>query len=191
MEFEQQAYEVPGRELRWRVAQLKAQNLDYVVRQVGGGVYIVVVQQPVGAEPFAYAEYQRRRRPRLTIDGANILRWAAVLGAVAVVVAVLWFAFGPSDTVTAETGGMRLDPITGRGIVEANWWDWFTGLRLPWQQSAEQPSQQGGFRWPWDTAMESAAAAADSVQGTVTIVSVGVVAVLVLLIVLSLVRRRR
>ena len=189
METEQQMYEVPGRQLGWRVSQLQAQGIPYDVQSLGGGVYIVTVQQPVGAEPFAYAEYQRRRRPRLTIDRAAILRWAAVLGAVAVVAAVLWFAFGPSDTVTAETGGMRLDPITGRGIVEANWWDWFTGLRLPWQQSAEQPSQQGGFRWPWDTAMESAAAAADSVQGTVTTVSVGVVAVLVLMIILSLLRR--
>ena len=107
METEQQMYEVPGRQLGWRVSQLQQQGLAYDVQSLGGGVYIVTVQQPVGAEPFAYAEYQRRRRPRLTIDGANILRWAAVLGAVAVVVAVLWFAFGPSDTVTAETGGMK------------------------------------------------------------------------------------
>ena len=191
METEQQMYEVPGRQLGWRVSQLQAQGIPYDVQSLGGGVYIVTVQQPVGAEPFAYAEYQRRRRPRLTIDRAAILRWAAVLGAVAVVAVMLWFTFGPSDQVSAETGGMRLDPATGHGIAD-DVWSWLPelpALRLPWQAEPQQPSQQGGFRWPWDTAMESAAAAADSVQGTVTTVSVGVVAVLVLMIILSLLRR--
>ena len=189
METEQQMYEVPGRQLGWRVSQLQAQGIPYDVQSLGGGVYIVTVQQPVGAEPFAYAEYQRRRRPRLTIDRAAILRWAAVLGAVAVVAVMLWFTFGPSDQVSAETGGMRLDPATGHGIAD-DVWSWLPelpALRLPWQAEPQQPSQQGGFRWPWDAAADAVA----DVQATVTMVLVVIVTVLVLMIVLVVVRKRR
>ena len=181
METEQQTYEIPGRQLGWRVSQLRAQGIPFEVADIGGGVYVVVVQQPAGAQPFAY---QPARRPKPRVELGPVLRWAAVMAAVVAVVAVLYFAFSPSDTVTAEVGGMRLDPVTGHMLPEAGWWDWLPDL--PWQQAAEEPAEQG-FRWPWDAAADAVA----DVHGTVTTVSAGVLGVLVLLIVLALVRRRR
>lgn len=62
-QMEQQAYEVPGRQLGWRVNQLQQQGLPYNVQPAGGGVYIVIVQQPAGAQPFAY-EAPPSARPR-------------------------------------------------------------------------------------------------------------------------------
>ena len=195
MEFEQQAYEVPGRELRWRVAQLKAQNLDYVVRQVGGGVYIVVVQQPPDANPFTYRPAPRRTWPR--VNSSLLVRLSLCILLLALVGWGLWTAFAPSDQVTAETGGMRLDPATGHGIPDEGMWGWLPDmpalhLSWPWTDAQSQPAQpQGdGFRWPWDSAADSLAAAAASVQGTVTLAAGAVLAALVLLIVLALVRRR-
>ena len=189
MEFEQQAYGVPGRELRWRVAQLKAQNLDYVVRQVGGGVYIVVVQQPPDANPFTYRPAPRRTWPR--VNSSLLVRLSLCILLLALVGWGLWTAFAPADQVTAETGGMRLDPATGH-MVQGGWWEWLPALQLPWAaDEGTQPATQDGWRWPWETAADRLAEAAASVEGTVTLASGAVLAVLVLLIVLALVRRRR
>jgi len=187
MEFEQQAYEVPGRELRWRVAQLKAQNLDYVVRQVGGGVYIVVVQQPPDANPFTYRPAPRRTWPR--VNSSLLVRLSLCILLLALVGWGLWTAFAPADQVTAETGGMRLDPVTGHGIPDEGMWGWLPDmpalhLSWPWADAAQPSQPQGdGWQWPWDAAMES-------VQDTVTLAAGAALAVLVLLIVLALVRRR-
>ena len=63
--YERQAYEVPGRQLGWRVSQLQAQGLPYNVQPLAGGIYIVIVQQPSGADPFAYeAPPATRTHPR-------------------------------------------------------------------------------------------------------------------------------
>ena len=63
MQPEKQAYEVPGQQLRWRVAQLRAQGIPFEVEDLGGGVYVIFVQQAPDANPFAYSA-QRRRQPR-------------------------------------------------------------------------------------------------------------------------------
>ena len=197
METEQQMYEVPGRQLGWRVSQLQAQGLPYNVQSLGGGVYVIVVQQPVGAAPFAYQG--GRARPAFSLG--HYLPPAAIRVLLSVLLLVLvgwglWVASAPSSaTITVETGGMKIDPVTGRMVEDGGLWGWVAALRLPWDGSAQDAAQQqaqppSAWRWPWDAAMEHAADTAESVQSTVTVVAGGVLAVLVLMIVLALVRRR-
>lgn len=180
METEQTAYEIPGQQLRWRVNQLQQQGFPYQVQPAGGGVYIVIVQQPAGVNPFAYAEYSRPRQAWPAWDAERVLRWVLV---VAIVAAAGWFAW------SLFAGG---DAPALPSAQTDNVWDWIDNLRLPWEDAAApaaKPVQAEPFRWPWEGAIESAAAAAESVQATVTTVSAAILAVLVLLIMLALVRR--
>lgn len=196
METEQQAYEVPGQHLRWRVAQLQAQGLPFNVQPAGGGVYIVIVQQPAGGNPFAY---QPAHRARPGVSG-GVLRWLLFAAVAALFVAALWLVFVRAGGEDAQQQPPQQG--TQQGTQEGGWWDWLPALPLPdlplpWaadepSQPATQPAtQDGGWRWPWESAADGLADAAQSVQDTVTIAAGAVLAVLVLLIVLALVRRRR
>lgn len=179
METEQQAYEVPGRQLGWRVSQLQAHGYPYHVQQMGGGVYVIVVQHPVGATPFAY-----KRQSYPAFERPWLLRLATILALAAIACGLMALLFlrasdAPDAAAAAEPGASG---------------DWFAALHLPWdnaapEQAQQQAQQEDGWRWPWDAAMENAADAAASVQGTVTTISLALLGVLVLLIVL--VRRRR
>ena len=189
METEQQAYEVPGQHLRWRVAQLQAQGLPYNVQPAGGGVYIVVVQQPAGASPFAY---QPAHRARPDVSG-DVLRWLLFAAVAALFVAVLWLVFARAGGEDAQGGTQQ---GTQQGTQEGGWWDWLPDVPLPWaadepSQGAQPAEQGGGWRWPWESAADGLADAVGAVQATVTLAAGAVLAVLVLLIVLALVRRRR
>ncbi len=185
--MERATYEVPGAQFRYRAAQLNSAGLQYdATYQPAERVYIVVVTQPAGLDPFAQ---QPARRPKTGIELPPVLKWVTVVAAVtaiAAVAAVLYLAFSPSDQVTAEVGGMRLDPVTGHMVEDGGLWGWLPDLQLPWQ-AAEEPAEQGDFRWPWDAAAD----AAESVQSTVTVVSAGVLGFLVLLIILALLGKRR
>ena len=169
---------------------LAAQGVPIAGGGMSGGEYVIVVVLPADAVAPDWRSAPAVRRGGFRLDTRRWLRWAAVLVVVAVLAGVLWFVFAPSDQVTAEVGGMKLDPATGHMVEDGGWWGWLPSLRLPWQESPQQAPQQG-FRWPWDSAMENAAAAAASVQGTVTLAAGAVLGVLVLLIILALVRRRR
>ena len=189
METEQQMYEVPGQHLRWRVSQLQAQGLPYQVRSLDGGIYIVVVQQPAGASPFAY---QPAHRARPDVSG-DVLRWLLFAAVAALFVAVLWLVFARAGGEDAQGGTQQ---GTQQGTQEGGWWDWLPDVPLPWaadepSQGATQPAPQEGWRWPWDAAADGLADAVGAVQATVTLAASAVLAVLVLLIVLALVRRRR
>lgn len=181
METEQTAYEVPGSQLRWRASQLNAQGYPFQVQPAAGGVYIVIVQQPAGVNPFAYAEYSRPRQAWPAWDAERVLRWVLV---VAIVAAAGWFAW----SLFAGGDAPALPPAQTDNV-----WDWFDSLRLPWEPAAAaapaaKPVQAEPFRWPWEGAADGLAAA-ESVQGTVTTVSTAILGVLVLLIILALVRR--
>lgn len=63
--YERQAYEVPGSQMRWRVTQVKQQGYPHQVMPIGGGIYIMIVQHPAGADPFAYRT-QPQRQPQPT-----------------------------------------------------------------------------------------------------------------------------
>ena len=176
---------------------LAAQGVPIAGGGMAGGEYVIVVVLPADAVAPDWRSAPAVRRGGFRFDTRRWLRWAAVLAVVAVLAGVLWFVFPPSDQVTAETGGMRLDPVTGHGIPDEGMWGWLPDmpalhLSWPWTDAQSQPAQpQGdGFRWPWDSAADSLAAAAASVQGTVTLAAGAVLAALVLLIVLALVRRR-
>jgi hypothetical protein len=90
--WEEQAYRVPGQQLGWRVSQAKAQGLSYQVQQLGGGVYVIVIQAPVGAQPFDYQPPAPRRRS-LGLP-ANVQVAAFVLVAAAIGFIVYAFAGG-------------------------------------------------------------------------------------------------
>ena len=186
--MERATYEVPGAQFRYRAAQLNSAGLQYdATYQPAERVYIVVVTQPPGLDPFAQ---QPVRRPRRNVAPGPVLRWLAIVAAAVALGWGLYLAFSPSDQVTAEVGGMRLDPVTGHMVDDGGLWGWLPDLQLPWQ-TAEKPAEQGAFRWPWDAAAEDVRAAAQDIQGSVTIVTGGVLAVLVLLIILALLGRRR
>ena len=191
MQTEQQAYEIPGQQLRWRVNQLQQQGFPFQVQPAGGGVYIVIVQQPPQVNPFAY-EPVRPRQAWPAWDSAAVLRWAIVCVVAAMLFGTLYmvFAAGQSDQP------QQPQPQETKGGI----WDWFGSLRLPWEAGdapaaqatqAQPPAKADGFQWPWDRAMDAAADTAESVQSTVTVVSASILAVLVLLIILALVRRGR
>lgn len=141
---------------------------------------VVVVNAPVGCGPLpdwrsAYAQphppaYQPRPVPAkalvillaLLILGAGLVVGARAMGALP------WQDDAPTLAgVPVETGGMSL-------AAEPD------AARWPWQ---------AGYEWPWESAADGLADAAESVQGTVTLVSASILAVLVLLIVLALVRK--
>lgn len=84
---EPQAYEIPGRQLGWRVSQLQAQGLPYNVQPAGGGIYIIIVQQPTGAQPFDYQPPQAgpqhpRRGPSAVPINIKVAAAVIVLGLV-------------------------------------------------------------------------------------------------------------
>lgn len=187
METEQTAYEIPGQQLRWRVNQLQQQGYPFQVQPAGGGVYVVIVQQPPSVNPFAYAP-ARPRQAWPAWDSANVLRWVMVVGVAAMLLGAAYMVFSQS--------GQADQPQPAQAEDGGSVWDWFDNLRLPWEPDAPaapttQAPQIAGWQWPWDRAMDAAADTAESVQGTVTLVSASILAALVLLIILALVRRRR
>lgn len=187
---ENQAYEVPGRQLGWRVSQLQQQGLLYDVQPMAGGIYIVIVQQPSGAHPFAYQPPHASTHPRRWphIDPMQAAQWLALAAFAA---GLIWFAW------SLFAGGATEPPAAAD---TANAWDWLDNLRLPWEpeplpdgEPVVLPVDDAGFRWPWDAAADAAAdtaSAAESVQGSITAVAGAVVAVLGMLIILSIARRK-
>lgn len=188
---ERQAYEVPGSQMRWRAAQLRAQGMPFDVERVShSNTYIFFVQQPTGAQPFAYQPPPQQRQAWPAWDGARIVQ--IVLATVAAIL-LLWMGsamWGRGDDEAAPV--VEAQPEAEDGGA----WAWLSGL-LPWQSEPEAkpvaaaPAKDTGWKWPWESAADAAADAAESVQATVTMVSFGVLAVLVLLIVLALVSKRR
>ena len=187
----QQFYEVHPSQLRWAMHNLSSQGVPIQgYSTLPNGMCVIVVTLPDGETA---PDWRAAHRSKPRIELGPVLRWVSILAGIIAVAAVLYFAFAGGDTVTAEVGGMKLDPTTGHMVEDGGLWGWLPDLHFPWQaqQQPSQQAQQQGFRWPWDAAMESAAATAESVQGTVTVVSGAVLGLLVLLIVLALVRRRK
>lgn len=182
METEQQAYEVPGSQMRWRAAQLRAQGLPFdTTYNNQSNTYIFFVQQPTGADPFAYQPPPQRSYP--VFERERLLRIALILAVAAAIC-------GAGYLIVRSIGG-----------VEAGWRQ-IDSVRLPWEEAEPEVTampaptatpEAGSFRWPWESAADGLQAArdtADSVQSTVTMAAGAVLAVLVLMIILSLVRRR-
>ena len=112
METEEQAYEVPGRQLGWRVNQLQAQHMPYNVQSLGGGVYIVIVQQPAGADPFAYQAPPSSRKSRRRTLPVNVQVSAMVL-IVAAMCYVAYVMFGGSALIPSDAPDSFRAALTG------------------------------------------------------------------------------
>lgn len=185
METESQAYEVPGQQLRWRAAQLQQQGYPFQVQPAGGGVYIVIVQQPPAVDPWAYQPPPRPRQAWPRFDPAAALRWALVALVAALLLGTVYLVMARSE----GDGAAAVQEDAGSP------WDWLAELRWSWEAAPDaapvRPDARAPFRWPWDAAADSLADTAATVQDTVTLVSSAILAVLVLLIVLALVRKGR
>lgn len=192
---QQQAYEVPGQHLRWRASQLQAQGLPYQVQPAGGGIYIVIVQQPPALDPWAYApQRQQQRWPRW--DAAVILPWLLVLAVASIMAGTAYMVAAnagqdaPAARQAAAKDAAKED--AKEDAKDAGPFAWLADWRPPWAGSdkpAARGAQEGGWRWPWEDAADAADALVADVQSTVTTVSSVILAVLVLLIVLTLVRK--
>lgn len=188
---QQQAYEVPGQHLGWRASQLQAQGLPYQVQPAGGGIYIVIVQQPPALDPWAYApQRQQQRWPRW--DAAVILPWLLVLAVASIMAGTAYMvaANAGQDAPAAQQAAAK--DAAKEDAKNAGPFAWLADWRPPWAGSdkpAARGAQEGGWRWPWEDAADAAGALVADVQSTVTTVSSVILAVLVLMIVLTLVRK--
>ena len=164
--YEQQYYEIPGAQWRWRAAQLNAQGLPFeATYNRAAGVYIVVVQTPVGAQPFAY-ETHPSHRPGFRVPAFHWRGFVQILCVLAIVGAVGYIAYsrmagGTQPTIAGvpvEVGGMKLDPTTGR-MVEPSLleqaqgaldgaFDWLGGLLPSGAQTHAAPQTDTGWTWP-------------------------------------------
>jgi len=149
----------------------------------------VIVQQPAGVNPFAYAEYSRPRQSWPAAGNAIWLRIsiACAIGAMLCGLLYLLFSRAAFDAAPAAAAPTA-QTDSARGWL-------FTDWQWPWNAEPEPPALAAatptpGWQWPWDSAADNLRDAADSAQATVTTVSAAILIVLVLLIVLALVRRK-
>ena len=159
---EERYYEVHPSQLRWAMHQLGAMpgyNVQGYARS--GGMYIIVVQVPVGAPEQDWRDAPPRRRTMLDISP----RMIAVLAAVALLVAVVGYAAYSGFTVPTW------DEVADKLPAMPERWPWEqpqqpqgepvverTGFRWPWESevvSQPQPQRNEGFRWPWEAAQDN------------------------------------
>lgn len=166
--FEDRYYEVHPSQLRWAMHQLGSVP-GYNVQgyaQGRGGMYIIVVQVPIGAEQQDWRAAAPRRRTTFDISP----RLVGVLVAVALLVAVVGYAAYSGVTVPTwsevaasipQMPAMPWDaPTRGEPVVEKTGWHW------PWESSVvSQPkAQDAGFRWPWQDAQDAVGEAVESAK---------------------------
>ena len=179
--FEERYYEVHPAQLRWAMHQLDSVP-GYNVRgyaQGRGGMYIIVVQAPIGAEQADWRapQPQRRRWRGWRIDGRQVLAWLCVL----VIVGGLGYmgytmatggALPTWGDVTAQLPAMPWSTPAaphGEPVVEESGWHW------PWESSIvsqPKPQQADGFRWPWQDAQESVSEGFKTLTTGLTIVRI-------------------
>lgn len=184
-QWETRHYPVSGQHLGWRKSQWEAAGYppSDIIRGKEG-IYILVVTVPATLpqeiDPGALIP-QRRRQTWPPFDWRVFVQLLCVLALVGGIGYLAYQVFAsPRLTIAGvpvETGGMRIDPATGR-MVEPTAWeraqgaledarDWLRGL-LPQQQPAAQPQtvpapwwrfwnrepdtvqpgQSGGWAWP-------------------------------------------
>lgn len=180
--FEDRYYEVHPSQLRWAMSQLGAVP-GYNVQgyaQGRGGMYIVVVQVPIGAPEQDWRDAPPpRRRVRFDISP----RMIGVLVAVALLACAVGYAAYSGFTVptwgevTANMPQWEDTPIAkmfqpppqrGEPVVERSGWHW------PWESSViSRPApRDDGFRWPWDDAAKQVSDTVDMVKNVTLFVVV-------------------
>ena len=175
--YEDRYYEVHPSQLRWAMSQLGAMP-GYNVQgyaQGRGGMYIIVVQVPIGAEQQDWRDAPPRRRRSWRIDGRQVLAWLCVL----VIVGGLGYlgytmatggALPTWDGIAASMPAMPdlTAPPHGEPVVEKTGWHW------PWESSVvSQPQpRDDGWHWPWDDAAKQVSDTVDMVKNVTLFVVV-------------------
>ena len=152
--FEDRYYEVHPSQLRWAMSQLGAIP-GYNVQgyaQGRGGMYIIVVQVPIGAEQQDWrSATPSRRRLRWNFDVRVVVKWLCVLVIVGGL-GYLGYTMASGGTLPTLTATTTQAP-RGEPVVEESGWHW------PWESSVvskPQPKPEPqGFRWPWEDAQAS------------------------------------
>ena len=123
--FEDRYYEVHPSQLRWAMHQLDSVP-NYNVRGYTpgqGGMYIIVVQAPVGAPQSDWRDPQPQRRSRFRFDWMRIARGLALA---VIAVALAYIAYG---MFTGAALGMPQAPQAAPAIV------------MPWDAAGRQVSE--------------------------------------------------
>lgn len=173
-QWETRHYPVSGQHLGWRKSQWEAAGYppSDIIRGKEG-IYILVVTVPATLpqeiDPGALIP-QRRRQTWPGFDWRVFVQMLCVLAIVGGIGYLAYQVFAPPRLTIAgvpiETGGMRIDPATGR-MVEPSAWEraqgaledarnWLRGL-LPQREPQAQPqaAEPGGWRWPWEARPET------------------------------------
>ena len=142
--YEDRYYEVHPSQLRWAMSQLGAVP-GYNVQgyaQGQGGMYIVVVQVPVGAEQADWRAAQpqprsRRRWPRF--DWRSAVKWLCVI---AIVVGIGYFVYSMFAAPQQAT-----QPSQPAQAAEPSLWERITGT-----PTNGEPVVEPAIELPWDAA---------------------------------------
>lgn len=178
--YEDRYYEVHPSQLRWAMHQL-ASVPNYNVRGYTpgrGGMYIVVVQVPIGAADADWRAPQPQRRRWLRFDWRVAVKWLCVL---VIVGGVGYMGYGMLTGATQQDAQQASQPSQAASL-----WDEIAS-KLP-QMPATQPVaprgepvvDDAGFRWPWQDAQDAAGEAVESIKlaGLVIVLLVVVVCAL-------------
>ena len=179
--YEDRYYEVHPSQLRWAMHQLGSVP-NYNVRGYTpgrGGMYIVVVQVPIGAADADWRAPQLQRRRWLRFDWRVAVKWLCVL---IVVGGLGYMGYGILTGATPQATTQDAQPSQAASSL----WDQIAA-KLP-QLPATQPAapngepavDEAGFRWPWQDAQDAAGEAVESIKlaGLVIVLLVVVVCVL-------------
>jgi hypothetical protein len=184
--YEEQYYPVHPSQLAWGMSTLAQQPgrrvMGYAPDPANAGMYIIVVQVPVGAPQADWRSAPARRRQSWRIDGRQVLSWLCVL---VIVGGLGYLGYTMYSGGTLPTWGEIADNLPqlpermpwesqpqGEPVVESTGWHW------PWESSViSKPKQQAApFRWPWEDAAKAAADTVDMVKNvTLAVVAMFVV----------------
>lgn len=173
----QHAYSVHPGQMKRAMSALAAQGADIDgYGRAANGMVVIVVNLPDNVP----APDWQRQPPHRTMS-ADALRWAIAIAVIVAVVAAAAFVF-----LRADTAPVAPQPTQPAGLLD--------GLRLPWGRPNGEPVVEqvaSRWRWPWEAAGDALADAMATVQNTVNIVAGTLLFVLVMLIVLSVMRKAR
>ena len=156
--LEDREYEVHPSQLAWAMSNMRAAGyppLGY--QQTPAGVYVIIVQQPVGAPALDWRNVQTPHQRR---ESGNLRRLTLVLGALLIVACIGWAVYT---------------------VLAAN------GVRMPWQPfpNGEPVVTQTDPGWTWPNPFQPAQDAAQATQDAANAVS-DAVAMLVRLVLVAL-----
>ena len=142
--LEDREYEVHPSQLAWAMSNMRAAGyppLGY--QQTPAGVYVIIVQQPVGAPAL---DWRNMQTPHQRRESGNLRRLTIALGALIIVACIAWAVWS---------------------VLAANGW------QPPWQQlpNGEPVVTQTDPGWTWPNPFQPAQDAAQATQDAANAVS--------------------